>query len=130
MRVRRTIFKAIIVSVDDIDKFEQKEMKKIRPIKNTWYDSLVSYFPEPIRKSVDGFKDKTVSLFKTNIHKQTVHGRRKKLNKRKTLNKIRNFFILENKEKETKDRMFTEIWTEMRQQLEGRKLIRDQLKIE
>ena len=125
MRVRRTIFKAIIVSVDDIDKFEQKEMKKIRPIKNTWYDSLVSYFPEPIRKSVDGFKDKTVSLFKTNIHKQTVHGRRKKLNKRKTLNKIRNFFILENKEKETKDRMFRKIWTEMRHKLEGRKLIRD-----
>ena len=125
MRVRRTIFKAIIVSVDDIDKFEQKEMKKIRPIKNTWYDSLVSYFPEAIRKSVDGFKDKTVSLFKTNIHKQTVHGRRKKLNKRKTLNKIRNFFILENKEKETKDRMFRKIWTEMRHKLEGRKLIRD-----
>ena len=125
MRDRRIIFKAIIVSVDDMDKFEQKEMKKVRPIKNTWYDSLINYSPEPIRKSVDGFKDKTVSLFKTNIHKQTVHGRRKKLNKRKTLNKIRIFFILENKEKETKDRMFRDIWTEMRQKLEGRKLIRD-----
>ena len=125
MRDRRTIFKAIIVSVDDMDKFEQKEMKKIRPIKNNWHDYLIIYFPEPIRKSVDGFKDKTVSLFKTNIHKQTVHGRRKKLNKRKALNKVRIFFILENKEKETKDRMFREIWTEMRQKLEGRKLIRD-----
>ena len=125
MRDRRTTFKAIIVSVDDMDKFKQKEMKKIRPIKNNWYDSLISYFPEPIRRSVDGFKDKTVSLFKTNIHKQTVHGRRKKLNKRKTLNKIRNFFILENKERETKDRMFRKIWTEMKHKLEGRKLIRD-----
>ena len=54
-----------------------------------------------------------------------MHGRRKKLNKRKTLNKIRIFFILENKEEETKDRMFRDIWTEMRQKLEGRKLIRD-----
>ena len=28
-------FKPIIASVYDLDKFEQKEMKKIRPIKNT-----------------------------------------------------------------------------------------------
>ena len=32
------IFKPIIVSVDDMDKFEQNEMKKIRPVKNTSYD--------------------------------------------------------------------------------------------
>ena len=31
-------FKTIIVSIDVIDKFEQKEMKKIRPIKNSWYN--------------------------------------------------------------------------------------------
>ena len=30
--------KEIIVSIADIDRFEEKEMKKIRPIKNTWYD--------------------------------------------------------------------------------------------
>ena len=56
----------IILSIDDMDKFEQKEMKKIRLIQNTWYDWLVNYIPEPIRKSVVGFKDKIVSLFKTN----------------------------------------------------------------
>ena len=39
-------------------------MKKIRPIKNSWYDWLIKYIPEPIRNSVGGFKDKTVSLFK------------------------------------------------------------------
>ena len=31
-------FKTIIVSIHVIDKFEQKEMKKIRPIKNSWYN--------------------------------------------------------------------------------------------
>ena len=47
--------------MDDMDKFEQREMKKIR-------------------KSVDGFKDKIVlSLFKTNTPKQAVYGRGKKL---------------------------------------------------
>ena len=52
-----------------MDRFEKKEMKKIRPIKNTWYDWLINYIPEPIRKSVGGFKDKIVSLFKTNTTK-------------------------------------------------------------
>ena len=41
-----------------MDKFEQKEMKKIRPIKNTWYDWLIYYIPKPMRKSAGGFKDK------------------------------------------------------------------------
>ena len=59
-------------------------MKKIRTVKNTWYYWLISYIPEPIRKSVGSFKDKVLSLFKTNIPKQTVHGRGKKLNKSKT----------------------------------------------
>ena len=40
-------------------------MKKIRPVKNTSYDQLISFIPEPIRKSVCGFKDKVISLFKT-----------------------------------------------------------------
>ena len=33
--------------IDDMDKFEEKEMKKIRPVKNTWYDWLIN-IPEPI----------------------------------------------------------------------------------
>ena len=44
-------------------------MKKIRPIKNTWYNWLINYIPDPIRKNVDGFKDKIISLFKTNTPK-------------------------------------------------------------
>ena len=73
-----------------MDRFEKNDMKKIRPIKNTWYDWLINYIPEPIRKSVAGFKDKIVSLFKTNKPKQTVYGRGKKLSqaKKKTLKNL------------------------------------------
>ena len=81
-----------------MDKFQQKVMKKIRPIKKTWYDWLINYVPEPIRKSVGGFKDKIVSLFKTNTPKQTVYGTGKKLSKPKTQN-IRNPFILKKQKK-------------------------------
>ena len=74
-------------------------MKKITLIKNTWYDWLINYIPEPIRKRVGGFKDKVISLFKTNTPTQTVYGRRKKLSKPKTQNKIRNPFILKKKKR-------------------------------
>ena len=38
-RERKEIFfKPIIVSIDDMDRFEEKEIKKKRHIKNTWYD--------------------------------------------------------------------------------------------
>ena len=83
----------------DVDKFEQEEMNKIRPIKNNWYDWLINYFPEPIRKSVGGFNDKVINLFKTNTPKQKVYRRGKKLSKPKTQNKIRNPFILKKKTK-------------------------------
>ena len=52
VKIKRKIelfFKLIIVSIDDMEKFEQKEMKKIRLIKNTWYDWLINYIPESIR---------------------------------------------------------------------------------
>ena len=56
-----------------MNKFE--EMKKIRPIRNTWY--VIHYIPEPIAKIVFGFKDKVISLLKTNTPKQTMYGRGK-----------------------------------------------------
>ena len=59
-------------------KFEQKEMKKIKPVKNTWYDWLINYTVEPTRKSIVGFKDNVISLFKTNTPKQAMYGRGKK----------------------------------------------------
>ena len=67
LKIKREIeelsFKPIIVSIDDMDKFEQKEMKKIRPIKNTWHDQLIDYIPEPITNIVGDFEDKIVSKF-------------------------------------------------------------------
>ena len=62
---------------------KKKEMKKLRPIQNTWYNWLINYIPEPIRKR--GFKDKIANVFKTNTPKQTVYGRGKKLSKPKKL---------------------------------------------
>ena len=43
-------FKPIILSIDEMDKFDQKQMKKIRPIKNTCYDWLIIYILQPIRR--------------------------------------------------------------------------------
>ena len=40
------------MSINNIDKFEGKETKKIRLIKNDLYDCLINYIPEPVRKSV------------------------------------------------------------------------------
>ena len=37
------------MSIDDMGKFEQKEMKKLRHTKNTWYDWLTNDIPDPIR---------------------------------------------------------------------------------
>ena len=108
--IEELLFKPIIVSIDNMGKFEQKEMKKIRPIKNTWCDWFINYFPEPIRKRVGGFKDKIVSLFKTKAPKQTVNGGGKKLNKPKTQN-IRSPFLLKNKKKEIKDRLIRDCLT-------------------
>ena len=79
-------------------------MTKIRPIKNTWYN-------KPIRKSVGGFKDKIVSLFKTNTPKQTVYGRGNKLSNPKTQN---NTFILKN-------RIIRDIWALLEAEEEKKK---------
>ena len=76
-------------------------MKKIRPIKNTWYDWLINYFPELIRKSAGGLKDKIVNLFTTNTPKQTVYRRGEKLSKPKT-QKTQKSFYLEKGKKEIK----------------------------
>ena len=83
---------------------------------------LINRIREPIRKSVGGFKDETVRLFKTNISKQTMYGRAKKLSKAKTQSKIRNPFILEKKKKkEIKDRLIGDIWTSFETEKEKKK---------
>ena len=49
-------------------------MKKIRPIKNTQCDWLINFIHEPKTKAVSCFKDKVISLFKTNTPKQKGMG--------------------------------------------------------
>ena len=56
--IEELFFKMTIVSIDDMKKFDQKEMKEKGPIKNTWFDWLINYISKPIRKSVGAFKDK------------------------------------------------------------------------
>ena len=43
IQIEELFFKPIMVSLDTMNNFEQKEIKKIRPIKNTWYDWLIGY---------------------------------------------------------------------------------------
>ena len=66
--IKELFLKPIIVTIDGIDMFEK--MKKIRPIEKTWYDWLINYISRSIRKSVGGFKDKTISLFRRNTPKK------------------------------------------------------------
>ena len=49
-------------------------MKKIRPNKNTWYDWLTNKIPDPIRKSLGGFKNEIASLFRTTHIKKLCMG--------------------------------------------------------
>ena len=56
--IEELFIKPIIVNIN-MDRFEEEEMKKIRPIKNTRYDWLINYIPKPIRKSVSVFKTNT-----------------------------------------------------------------------
>ena len=48
--IEELFFKPVIVSIDDMDRFEQKEIKKKRPIKITRYDCKISYIPSSIKK--------------------------------------------------------------------------------
>ena len=39
--IEKLFFKPIMVSKDDMDKFEEQEIKKIRRIKRNWFDRLI-----------------------------------------------------------------------------------------
>ena len=95
--------------MEDMDWFEDEEMKKISPNKNTWYDWLINNIPKPIRKSVSVLKDKFISLFKTNTPKQTVYGKGQKISKPRKQN-IKKPFISEKNEEKIKDRIIRDVW--------------------
>ena len=77
----------------------KKRVEKIRPMKNTWYDWLINYIPESIRKSLSGFKDKIISLFKTNAPKANQK------------NETKEILLYQIRPKQTKDRIIGDIWT-------------------
>ena len=82
--IKELFFKPIIVTIDEMYRLEKKEIKKIRPIKKTCYEWLIDSTPKPIRKSLGGFKDKIVSLFKTNTPKETLLKRKETKKTKKT----------------------------------------------
>ena len=48
--IEKLSFKSFILFKDDTDKLYKKRNRKKSPIKNTWYDSLVSHIPKSIKK--------------------------------------------------------------------------------
>ena len=93
-----------------------KKIKK-RPIKNTWYDWIISYILEPLRKTVGSFKDKVLSFLKTNT--LTIHGTGKNLSKPKIqkqseeniIKSIWNLFKLKKENETIKDKIIRDIRT-------------------
>ena len=81
--IEKQFLKPILLSIDHMDKLEQKKKKKVKPVKNTFYNWLINYIPKSIRKSAGGFEDEIVK-FKTNTPKQNVHETGMKLSKPKT----------------------------------------------
>ena len=89
-----------------MDRFENIEKKKIRPIKNTWYNCLINYIPEPIKKC-KCFKKKIASPYKSitleqTVPEQTVYERGKKRSKTKK-RIIKKPFVSEKNREEIKD---------------------------
>ena len=78
---------------------KKKGNEKTRRVKKTLYDRLINYIAKPIKKSVGGFKDK--SLFKINTPNQTVYPRKQNIKKP---------FISEEKKEKNKDRIIRDIW--------------------
>ena len=61
--IEELFFKPIMVSKNGMEKFEEQEMKKIRPIKRNWFDLLIKQNimgkkPKIIR---DKLKDKIIN---------------------------------------------------------------------
>ena len=77
------------MSIDDINKLEEKEMKKIRPFKTNLYDWLINSIPEPITKIIGGFKGKILSFFYINTPKRTCMGEERNKENQKHKNSLK-----------------------------------------
>ena len=40
-KIKELFYKSVIVLKDDTDRFEEQEIKKIKPIRKTWFDQLI-----------------------------------------------------------------------------------------
>ena len=72
-----------------------------------WYDWIINYISEPIRKSVSGFKDKIVIVSKTNTPKQTVWERTETKQTKKTILKS---LLYKKRTNKIKERIIRDIW--------------------
>ena len=79
---------------------KEKEMKKIRSTKNTCYDCLINYIPEPI---ISGFTDKDASIFNTNTPKQTKRAR-ERIETNQTKNNLKKTKLMALEKKKTKEK--------------------------
>ena len=52
---KELLFKSIIVSIYDVDRFEKKEMKKKRSIKKHLVEWVINDIPDHRRQTVHGF---------------------------------------------------------------------------
>ena len=90
-----------------MNKFEKTDLTKIRIFpKNTWYDwydCLIKYIPEPIKKPSVGLKTKLWVFLKAsniaNYNVKTVYGGGKKQSEENIIQNIRNLFKLKKKMK-------------------------------
>ena len=85
--------------IEDMVRFEEEEMKKIRPIINTWYDQLSNYILNPIRKSVSLLKDKFIRVFLGQIclNKLFLRGDRNQANQENKI--LKGYFLSEENKK-------------------------------
>ena len=81
--IEELFYKPIVVSKDDLDKFEEQEMKKIRQIKRNWFDRLIkeSVMRKKSKIIRDKLKDKTVNDIWTLFEREEEKEDRKKRSK-------------------------------------------------
>ena len=95
-----------------IQKEKGREVKIKKMTEELFFKPIIvlsNYISEPITKSVAGFKDKIVTLFKTNRPKQIVYGRGQKLRKPRKQNIKKLFISAERAQKKIKDRIIRDI---------------------
>ena len=111
--IEEMFFELINESIDDVNKFEHKEMMKKRTFAKIiwyiWYDWFIIYIANPIKKRLVVFK-KIRSLFKTDTTKyyiklkliKNMHGSGMKPRKLQLVKEVRNLSRLKKKGKQSK----------------------------